>query len=148
MSHHIYTAHSLSGQPIYFVKYFREIMKLASTIKGLIALVVVSSGSLFAASDLSAADIVSSQQSVVAACSKNEIGKITKVDVISGKEVAKLTKGQMKVDPTKKFVVVYSQRGKIKATDIPNATVASDLTAADLSAKLIGKPACVMEPQD
>jgi hypothetical protein len=123
-------------------------MKFARTINGLIALCLVSSGSVFAASDMSAADIVGNQRSEVATCSKNEIGKITKVDVISGKEVAKLTKGQMKVDPTKKFVVVYSQRGKIKATDIPNATVASDVTAADLSAKLIGKPACVIEPQD
>jgi hypothetical protein len=54
----------------------------------------------------------------------------------------------MKVDPTKKFVVIYSQRGKVKANDIPNATVAADVTSADLNAKMVGKPACVMEPQD
>ena len=70
------------------------------------------------------------------------------MDVISGKEVAKLTKGQMKVDPAKKFAVIYSQRGKIKTYDIAQATVAADVTGADLAAKLVGKPACVMEPQD
>lgn len=122
-------------------------MKFSSVLVSHITFVVISFNPAFAASTLSATDIVSQQRANGSSCAKNETGKITKVDVISGKEVARITKEQMKVDSSKRFVIIYSQRGKIKDYSIWQETVAADVTASDLSAKLVGKAECVMEPQ-
>lgn len=128
--------------------FIREIMKFSSAFVPHITFIVISLNPAFAASPISATDIVSRQREQASSCSNNETGKITKVDVISGREVARITKGQMKVDTSKKFVVIYAQRGKIKDFFIWKETVAADVTALDLSAKLVGKAECVMEPQD
>jgi hypothetical protein len=118
-------------------------MKLALKLASLIALVVIGTGPAIARPDLTAADVVS-HQDYAADCDKKNIGKITKVDVITGKEIAKLTKGGMKVDPSKKFAVIYMQRGKVKDYFIEDWALAADVTGADLTSKLAGKPACLV----
>lgn len=128
--------------------FIREIMKFSSVLVSHITFVVISLNPAFAASSLSATDIVRRQLQLASSCLNNETGKITKVDVISGKEVARITQGKMKVDASKRFLVIYAQRGKIKDFFIWQEAVAADVTAPDLSAKLVGKAECVMDPQD
>lgn len=83
-------------------------MKVTLNLLGLTALFLIGTGSAVAGPDLSGDEFATRYLATPLGCAKNEIGKITKVDVVSGKEVAKLTKGQLKVDPTKKFAVIRS----------------------------------------
>lgn len=97
--------------------------------------------------DLSAAEVISRNLNNTAGCQAGEIGSITKVEVISGKQVGKLTRGGLKVDPAKMFVVVYSKRGKAQTYAVSPDPVTASVKGADLTAKLIGKPACVADAQ-
>lgn len=81
-------------------------------------------------------------------CPQTDIGTITKVDVLTSKKILSLTKGQMKVPPSKLFPVMHYKLGKLQGFAIPNLNVALNVTGAKLITKMAGNPICHIDSGD
>ena len=99
------------------------------------------------AKDLSLDDIVKNQKMAASSCGKDEQAKISRAEVLSAKQVLKMTKGQASyVQTGKKYLAIYGDPKKKWQLNIGAQEVQDDLTSEAVTEKLKGMPECFVDP--
>ena len=103
--------------------------------------------SMAAAKDLSLDDIVKNQKLSASNCAKEEQVKISRVEVLSDKQVLKMTKGQASfAQKGKKYLAIYGDPKKKWQLNIPSGPVQDDLTSEVVTERLKGMSECFVDP--
>ena len=103
--------------------------------------------SMATAKDLSLNNLVENQKGLGGTCGKDEQAKVTRAEVITDKQVAKLTQGQgFPVKKGKKYLVTYGDPKKKWQFNISPGPIQDDLTSEMVSEKLKGNIECFVDP--